>query len=82
MTTTTAKKKRNPYPYRVVDTFNNTIISQHRTLKTAAEAEIRFRRACLRANHGACVPTDVEYRGKPLQGDELEYYYTLTDNRF
>jgi hypothetical protein len=77
---TAKKKRRNPYPYRVVDTFNNTIISQHRTLKAAVEANLRFRRSCW-ANRGSCVPTDVEYMGEPLQGDDLEYYYAIMDQR-
>jgi hypothetical protein len=73
--------KKYKYPFRLVDTFNNTILSQHRTLETAAKAEIRFRRACKKANNGACVPTNVEYLGEKLDDEDREYYLSLLDRQ-
>jgi succinate dehydrogenase/fumarate reductase-like Fe-S protein len=70
-------RKSNSCPYRVVDTFNQTIISQHRTLDAAVKSEIRFRRACREANNGSCVPTSVELYGKELDGDELDCYLSM-----
>jgi hypothetical protein len=70
-------RKNNSYPYQVVDTFNQTILSQHRTLQAAVKSEVRFRRACRKANNGSCVPTSVELYGKELDGDELDCYLSL-----
>ncbi len=67
------------YPFRVVDTFNNKVLSQHRSLQTAVKAEIKFRKECKRANNGGCVPTIVQFEDKKLEGDELEYYFSLID---
>jgi succinate dehydrogenase/fumarate reductase-like Fe-S protein len=70
-------RKSNSYPYQVVDTFNWTILSQHRTLESAAKSEIRFRKACRKANNGSCVPTSVELYGEELEGDELDCYLSM-----
>lgn len=52
--------------YKLIDTFNNQLISQHRTIEAAAKAEIKFSRAVKRKNGASsyiptkCVSPDGE----------------------
>jgi hypothetical protein len=68
------------YPYSVVDTFNNIVLSHHATLKNAVKAEVRFRKAFARKNHGGCNPTTVNYLGEKMEGDDEEHYYVLLEH--
>lgn len=44
--------------FKLIDTFNNTVISKHRTIEAAARAEIKFCRS-VKKNNGASsyIPT-------------------------
>ncbi len=44
--------------YQLKDTFNNQIISRHRTIEAAARAEVKFSRAVKRSNgEHSYIPT-------------------------
>jgi hypothetical protein len=58
--------------YKLIDTFNDKIISKHRTVEAAAKTEIKFSRAVKR-NNGASsyIPTKcVDPEGEDVDGDE------------
>jgi hypothetical protein len=72
--------KVNSCRYQVVDTFNNALISNHRTLEAAVRAEIRFRRAIRKANNNSFGVTNVFFNGRRLEGRQFEYYLSLLAN--
>lgn len=53
--------------YRLYDTFNRRVISNHKSLRTAVIASSKFSRAVRRINgQNSWIPTRIEY----LSGDE------------
>ena len=55
----------NKQSYRVRDTFNDRVVSQHRTVDAAAKAEDRFLRAVRRSNGPTSyIPTRIEERNE------------------
>jgi hypothetical protein len=48
--------------YRIYDTFNRNVVSNHRSLKTTVLAQDKFFKAVRRANgQSSYIPTIVEY---------------------
>lgn len=48
--------------HRIYDTFNRTVISNHRSIKAAVIAAKKFQRAVKRANGSSSyIPTIIEY---------------------
>lgn len=48
--------------YRIYDTFNRRIVSNHRSLRTAVIASRKFQRSVRRSNGGnSYIPTIIEY---------------------
>ena len=48
--------------YRIVDTFNDRVVSEHRTLRGAVRADDRFIRAVKRANgRNSYIPTTIQH---------------------
>lgn len=46
--------------YQLIDTFNDRIISRHRTIGAAVKADAKFQRRVKRANgNGSYIPTKV-----------------------
>lgn len=59
--------------FTVVDTFNNTIRSTHRTLEAAVKAERRFGCAVKRANGASSyIPTTILCDGNKLTPEQSE----------
>jgi hypothetical protein len=57
--------------YTLTDTFNDRIISRHRTLEAAAKAQAKHSRAVKRHNGASSyIPTAIAYEGKAV--DEYE----------
>ena len=56
--------------FAILDTFNNKIVSRHRTVRAASEANDRFQRA-IRRNNGqsSYIPVDLRRIAK---GGQLE----------
>jgi hypothetical protein len=51
--------------YVLFDTFNKKIISRHRSMKAAVEANVRFQRAVKRANgKSSYIPTEIKEQPK------------------
>lgn len=62
------------------DTFNDRVISVHRSIKTAVHASYRFCRAVKRANgQNSFIPTQIRCDGKRLDEDQqtLEAAYRI-----
>lgn len=48
--------------YRIYDTFNRRVVSNHRSLRTAVIAQDKFSKAVRRANgQNSYIPTIIEY---------------------
>lgn len=48
--------------YRIYDTFNRRVVSNHRSLRTAVIAQDKFFKAVRRANgENSYIPTIIEY---------------------
>jgi len=59
--------------YELNDTFNNQIISRHRTIGAAVKADIRHARAVIRnAGMNTHIPTSITHNGDTLTWGELE----------
>ena len=70
----------------IVDTFNNAIVSCHRSLETAAKSELRFWRAFYRNNsQSSYLPLQLmAWNPKtrelsPLDEDSLDQYRNIKD---
>lgn len=60
--------------YRIVDTFNDRVVSEHRTLRGATRAENRFIRAVKRANgRDSYIPTSIQQRNQSGAWQHAEY---------
>lgn len=58
--------------YTIHDTFNNQIVSSHRTLLAAVKAKAKFNRAVSRNNGtGSYIPTVISHKGQPVPEHEL-----------
>lgn len=58
--------------YTIHDTFNDRIVSRHRTLAAAVKAKERFGRAIRRYNGpGSYIPTVITHACKPVSEHEL-----------
>jgi hypothetical protein len=61
--------------YRIYDTFNRRVISNHRLLRTTVLAQHKFSQSVRRRNGGnSYIPTIVEYTN-----DEGEWFKLPTD---
>lgn len=59
--------------YTLIDTFNNVVVSRHRTLKAAARADLALNRAVKRHNGlTSYLPTKITRDGENLDDDEHE----------
>jgi hypothetical protein len=58
--------------YKLVDTFNDVVISRHKTLAAAAKADLRHNRAVKRNNGpSSYIPTCcIDPEGNRVDGDE------------
>ena len=62
--------------YTLIDTFNNTIISRHRTLKAAVKAEFKYSDAVKRSNGlTSYIPMRILDNGKRLTELQLDEAY-------
>lgn len=67
--------------FTVRDTFNNTNVSNHRTLEAAVAADIKFGRAVKRANgQSSYIPTEILCDGRPLTDDQKEQAWALNES--
>ena len=71
----------------IVDTFNNSVVSRHRTLETAAKSEIRFWKRFYRNNtRNSYLPLQLmawnprTRETSSLDEDTLDEYSRLRDN--
>lgn len=59
--------------YTLHDTFNNYLISRHRTLEGAVRADLAHARAVRRHNGPTSyVPTEIRCDGKRLSDEQIE----------
>lgn len=59
--------------FQLNDTFNNRVISQHRTLKAAALAEVAHSKAVRKANgQQSYIPTSITMDGERLTDEQNE----------
>jgi hypothetical protein len=59
--------------YILQDTFNDRVVSRHRTLEAAVRARYRFSRAIRRANgENSYIPTEILCDGQPLDESQME----------
>lgn len=59
--------------YEIHDTFNDRVISRHRTLEKAVREDVKFRRMVQRNNPpGSYIPTVIRRDGEPLSEEKLE----------
>lgn len=64
--------------YQLTDTFNNSIISQHRTLYNAVRADLKHARAVARNNPpGSYVPTRILRDGESLKEREEDERFDI-----
>lgn len=67
--------------YTVRDTFNNTNVSNHRSLEAAVAADIKFGRAVKRANgKSSYIPTEILCDGERLTDDQKEQAWALNES--
>ena len=58
--------------YTLIDTFNNVLISAHRTLEAAVKAEARHDRRVKRFNGvNSYIPTAILCDGQPVDADDV-----------
>jgi hypothetical protein len=63
----------NPMKFTLHDTFNDYIISRHRTLEGAVRADLAHARAVRRHNGPTSyIPTEIRCDGKRLDDDQIE----------
>jgi hypothetical protein len=59
--------------YSLHDTFNDYIISRHRTLEAAVKADLSHARAVRRRNGPTSyIPTEIRCDGRRLNDDQME----------
>lgn len=64
--------------YTLHDTFNDRLISSHRTLEAAVKAQRKFSAAVRRANGGnSYIPTTILINGNELNWDQQEEMFAL-----
>lgn len=70
--------------YMLVDTFNDSLISRHRSLGAAVAAQDRYGRAVGRANPGSYIPMTIRWSptGKwgdmvPLTDEQVDEMYAI-----
>ena len=69
--------------YTLIDTFNNTIISRHRTLKAAVKAEFKYSDAVKRSNGlNSYLPMQILASGKRLSEDQIDEAYGYYSNSY
>ena len=58
--------------FKLIDTFNNVLISTHKSLAAAVAADMKHDRAVKRANGSASyIPTAILENGEPVDDNEL-----------
>jgi hypothetical protein len=68
--------------YHLHETFNGTLVSSHRTLRAAVEADIRFQRAVRRANgESAYIPTEILRNSVRLTDEEADEVWEIRAGR-
>ena len=71
--------------YRILDTFNRVVVSEHKTLRTAVSSLIKFQRNIRRWHgEGSYLPTVIEQNDGPgagwVQCDEWDVTNAKLDN--
>jgi len=65
--------------YTLHDTFNDYIISRHRTLEGAVRADLAHARAVRRHNGPTSyIPTEIRCDGKRLDDDQMESMQSIS----
>jgi hypothetical protein len=65
--------------YQIIDTFNDTVVSRHRSLEAAVKADDKFRRDVRRANGATSyIPTRIlDHDGDPILDGHPEWERSL-----
>jgi len=68
------------------DTFNNQVVSRHRSIEAAEKADVRFQRAIKKANgKSSYIPTQIREETKDglqaIREDQQEYAFHLYANQ-
>jgi len=69
----------NPMKFTLHDTFNDYIISRHRTLEGAVRADLAHARAVRRHNGPTSyIPTEIRCNGRRLDNEEFEAMQSIS----
>lgn len=65
--------------YTLHDTFNDYLISRHRTLEGAVKADLAHARAVRRANGASSyIPTEIRCDGRRLDDEQMESMQSIS----